>query len=111
MFSNAQIVALVALFAATAVRRTERGLIDALEASGAVTPEQAIALPLTNWLKKMLFRRLLNGGAVGETMEMKQYLNVVGYAAYRRRRMLRGLVAALIAILIGGYLYLRSRHQ
>ena len=110
MLSHAQIVALVALFAATAVRRTERGLIDALEAAGAVTPETATALPLTNWLKKMLFRRLLNGGAVGETMEMKQYLNVVGYAAYRRRRMLRGLVAALLVAALGAYFYFRSRN-
>lgn len=110
MLSNAQIAALVVLFAATGVRRTERGLIDALEAAGAVTPETATTLPLTNWLKKQLFRRLLNAGAVGETQEMKQYLNVVGYAAYRRRRMLRGLVAVLVVALVGLYLYLRSPH-
>ena len=110
MLSNSQIAVLAALFVATGIRRTERQLIDALEAVGAVTPETATALPLTNWLKKQLFRRLLNGGAVGETQEMKQYLNVVGYAAYRRRRMLRGLVAVLIVALLGVYFYLRSPH-
>lgn len=111
MFSNAQVVALVALFAATAVRRTERGIIDALEAGGAVTPETAIALPLTNWLKKAIFRRLLNAGAVGETMAMTQYVNVVGYAAFRRRRMIRGLIAGVIVVALGLYLYLRSSHS
>ena len=105
MLSNSQIAVLAALFVATGIRRTERQIIDALEAVGAVTPETATALPLTNWLKKQL-----NGGAVGETQEMKQYLNVVGYAAYRRRRMLRGLVAVLIVALLGVYFYLRSPH-
>lgn len=110
MLSNAQIAALVVLFAATAMRRTEQGIIDALEAGGAVTPETAIALPLSNWLKKAIFRRLLNVGAVGETMAMTQYVNVVGYAAFRRRRQLRALVAMVVIIAVGLYLYFRSSH-
>ena len=107
---NTQIAALAAVVLAVAIRRTERGLIDALEAAGAVTPETATPLPLTNWLKKQLFRRLLNGGAVGETQEMKQYLDVVGYAAYRKRRMLRGLVVVLVVAIVGAVLYFRSTH-
>ena len=107
---NTQIAALAAVVLAVAIRRTERGLIDALEAAGAVTPETATALPLTNWLKKQLFRRLLNGGAVGETQEMRQYLDVVGFAAYRKRRMLRGLVVVLVVAIVGAVLYFRSTH-
>ena len=110
MLSNSQIAVLAALFVATGIRRTERQLIDALEAVGAVTPETATALPLTNWLKKQLFRRLQNGGAVGETAEMKQYLNVVGYAAYRRRRRVRAFVAILIVAALGVYAYFRTAH-
>lgn len=110
MANNTEIVGLVAVFMAIAVRRTEQGIIDALEAAGAVTPDTATALPLTNWLKKQLFRRLLNAGAAGETQEMKQYLNVVGYAAYRRRRMLRALVALVVVVALGVYFYLRTPH-
>jgi len=110
MFSNSQIAVLVALFASMAIRRTERGIIDALEAAGAVTPENAIPLPLTSWLKRQLFQRLLNGGAVGQTADQKQYVDVVGYAAYRRRRQMRALVVGLIVIAIGAYFYFRSPH-
>ena len=108
MFSNAQIVVLTALFLSTAIHRTERKLVDALEAAGAVTPENALDLPLSNWLKRQLFQRLLNGGAVGETPDRKRYLNVLGYEAYRNRRRLRALVAVLIVAAIGLYFYLRS---
>jgi len=110
MANNTQIVGLVAVFVAIAIRRTEAGLIDALEAAGAVTPETATSLVLTNWLKKQLFRRLLNGGAVGETQEMKQYLNVVGYAAYRRRRHIRALVVLVIVVALAILFYFRSAH-
>jgi len=110
MFSNAQIVALVALFGATAIRRTERGLIDALEAKGAVTPENAVDLPLTNWFKQQLFQRLRNAGAVGETADQKRYLNVIGYEAYKHRRRIRALVAGLVVVALGVYFYLRSPH-
>lgn len=110
MLNETRIVALVVMFSAIAIRRTERGLIDALEAAGAVTPETATALGLGNWLKRQLFRRLLNGGAVGETPEQKQYLNVVGLAAYNRRRRLRALVALVVVVAVGIYFYLRSAH-
>ncbi|HTK57083.1 MAG TPA: hypothetical protein VL295_09660, partial [Gemmatimonadales bacterium] len=105
-----QVVALVALFVGTAIRRTERGLIDALEAKGAVTPENAVELPLSNWLKQQLFRRLQNGGAVGETAEQKRYLKVEGYAAYRHRRRMRALVVITVVAALGVYFYLRSPH-
>lgn len=110
MLGNSQIAVVVALFASMAIRRTERGIIDALEAAGAVTPENAVALPLTNWLRRQLFQRLLNGRAVGQTADQKQYLDVVGYAAYRHRRRMRALVVGLIVIAIGAYAYLRSPH-
>ena len=110
MFSNSQVVVLVALFTSMAIRRTERGIIDALEAAGAVTPENAIDLPLSNWLKRQLFQRLLNGGAVGETAAQKRYVDVVGCAAYRRRRQMRALVVIVIALAIGAYFYFRSPH-
>lgn len=110
MSNSTPIVALVAVIVGGTIRKTERSIIDALEDAGAVTPENAIDLPLSGWLKQQLFRRLLNGGAVSETADQKRYLNVVGYAAYRNRRRLRALVAVGLVALIALYFYYRSRN-
>ena len=91
-------VSVLVMVAAVAVRATERRMVNALELAGAVTPENAIKLPLTNFLKKWIFRRLLNAGAVGETMAQLQYINVVGYAEYRGRRRRRALVIIPVVV-------------
>ncbi len=94
-------VAGLVFVAALVVRTTERRLVNALELAGAVTPENAIKLPLTNFLKKWMFRRLLNAGAVGETMAQLQYINVVGYAEYRSRRRRRALFIIPVIVALG----------
>ena len=94
-------VSALVIVAAVAVRATERRMVNALELAGAVTPENAIKLPLTNFLKKWIFRRLLNAGAVGETMAQLQYINVVGYAEYRGRRRRRALVIIPVVVALG----------
>ena len=96
-----RLVAGVVFIAALAVRATERHMVNALELAGAVTPENAIKLPLTSFLKKWMFRRLLNAGAVGETMAQLQYINVVGYAEYRGRRRRRAFfIIPVVATLV-----------
>lgn len=95
------------MVAAIAVRNTERRLVEALELAGAVTPENAVKLPLDNFFKKWIFRRLLTQDAAGETMMQLQYLKVQGYAAYRGRRRKRALVAVAIIVALGVYAYLR----
>lgn len=107
MLPNSTYAALAVILIAAAVRRTERRIIEELEAAGAVTPEQAIALRLDSWLRKSLFRRLLNGGAVGETQEMKQYLDVVGLAAYHSRRRKRAFVVLAIGAILLSLIYLK----
>lgn len=110
MTNSTPIIALVAVIVGGAIRKAERGIIDALEDAGAVTPETATPLALTGWLKQVLYRRLLHGGAVGETAHGTQYVNVVGYAAYRHNRRMRALVAVGIVALIALYFYYRSRN-
>ena len=100
----------VVMVAAIAVRNTERRLVDALELAGAVTPETATKLPLTNFLKKWVFRRLLNVGAAGETMMQLQYLKVVEYAGFRARRRRRALLVIPVVIALGYFAYWRSTH-
>ena len=92
MVTSARILAGVVLAGAVAMRAQERRLVEALELAGAVTPETATPLPLTNFFSKMVFRRLLNAGAVGETMMQLQYLKVVEYTEWRGRRRRRALV-------------------
>lgn len=104
---NSTYAAVAVILIAGSIRRTERGIIDELEAGGAVTPEQAIPLGLSFWFRKAIFRRLLNGGAVGETQEMKQYLEVVGYAHFRARRRKRALIVLGIAVVILALAYFR----
>lgn len=96
------VILVLAVAVSSGIRRTERKLIDTLEAGGAVTPDKAIALDLSGWIRKQIFRRLLNNGAVGETMDQRQYVDVVAYAKYRWRRTVRGLVAA--GVVIAGWL-------
>lgn len=100
----------VAMVAAIAVRNTERRLVDALELAGAVTPETATKLPLTNFLKKWVFRRLLTANAAGETMMQLQYLKVVEYAEFRSRRRRRALLVIPVVLALGFYAYWRSTH-
>jgi hypothetical protein len=95
---------------AIAMRAQERRLVEALELAGAVTPETATKLPLTNLFPKMIFRRLLNVGAVGETMMQLQYLRVVEYAAWRARRRRRALLVLPVILALVAYAYLRSRN-
>ena len=92
------------------IRNTERRLVDALELAGAVTPETATQLPLTNFLKKWVFRRLLTANAVGETMMQLQYLKVVEYAEFRSRRKRRALLLVPVVLALGFYAYWRSTH-
>lgn len=103
-------VAPVVMVAAIAVRNTERRLVDALELAGAVTPETATKLPLTNFLKKWVFRRLLTANAAGETMMQLQYLKVVEYAEFRARRKRRALLLVPVVLALGFYAYWRSTH-
>ena len=99
----------VAIGTAFAVRTGERRIIDALELAGAVTPETATKLPLTSFLRKMIFRRLLNVGAVGETMMQLQYLDVPGYAAFQSRRRRRAFIVIPLILALGLYSYFRQR--
>ena len=96
------------LVVAIALRAGERRVVGWLEAAGATGPESATKLPLTNFARKWHFRRLLNVGAVGETMQQLQYLKVPEYAAYRARRRRRALMLVPIFVLLGIAFYLRS---
>lgn len=107
MIHNSTYAALAVVLIASFVRRTERGIVDELEGAGAVSPEQAIPLQLSFWLRKSLFRRLLDAGAVGETQEMKQYLDVVGYAAFRARRRQRAFIVLAIAGVLLALVYFK----
>ncbi len=98
------------MVAAIALRTGERRVVEALESAGAIDPEHAIKLPLTNFLRTWHFRRLLNVGAVGETMMQLQYLKVAEYAAYRQRRRRRALYVIPVVLLLGFYAYYRSTH-
>lgn len=100
----------VVMVAAIGIRKTERRLVDALELAGAVTPENAIKLPLDNFLRKWVFRRLLTQDAAGETMMQLQYLKVQGYAAFRARRRKRALWVLVFVVALGAYAYYRSTH-
>jgi hypothetical protein len=93
-----------------AIRATERRLVDTLELAGAVTPETATKLPLTNFLRKWVFRRLLNAGAAGETMLQLQYIKVVEYAAFRARRRRRALLVIPFVVALGAYAYFRTQN-
>lgn len=104
-----RVLGAVVLGGALAVRTAERRIIDALELSGAVTPETATKLPLTSFLRKMIFRRLLNAGAVGETMMQLQYLDVLGYDAFQSRRRRRAFIVIPLILALGLYSYLRQR--
>lgn len=103
-------IAPAVMVVAIAIRTTERRLVEALELAGAVTPETATALPLGNFLKKWVFRRLLDAGAAGETMMQTQYLKVVEYAEYRARRRRRALLVIPVVVALGVYAYYRSRN-
>ncbi len=100
----------VAMVVAIAIRTTERRLVEALELAGAVTPETATKLPLTNFLKKWVFRRLLTANAAGETMMQLQSLKVDEYAEYRAQRRRRALLVIPVVIALGLYAYYRSTH-
>lgn len=91
---------------AIGARIGERRIVEALEAKGAVDPETATKLPLTNFVRKWHFRRLLNVGAVGETMMQLQYIKVVEYAAYRSRRRRRALIILPLVLGLGLLFYL-----
>lgn len=103
------VILVLAIAVSSGIRRTERKLIDDLETGGAVTPDKAIALDLSGWVRKQIFRRLLNNGAVGETMDRKQYVDVVAYAKYRWHRTVRGLIAAGVVIAVGLAFYFLRR--
>lgn len=107
MLHNSTYAAVAVILIAGFTRRTERGIIEELEAGGAVTPEQAIPLGLSSWFRKAIFRRLLNEGGVGETQEMKQYLDVVGYAAFRARRRKRAFIVLAIAAVLLALVYFK----
>lgn len=92
------------------IRNTERRLVEALELAGAVTPETATKLPLTNFLKKWVFRRLLTANAAGETMMQLQYLKVVEYAEFRARRRRRALLVIPVVLALGFYAFWRATH-
>ena len=94
-------VGYVVMIAAVAVRATERHMINALELAGAVTPENATKLPLSNPLKRWMFDRLLRNGAAGETAAGLQFINVVGYAEYRGRRRRRAFILIPVVIALG----------
>ena len=100
----------VVMVAAIAVRSTERRLVEALELAGAVTAETATKLPLTNFLKQWVFRRLLTANAAGETMMQLQYLKVVEYAEFRARRRRRVLLLIPLVVALGAYAFYRSRN-
>ena len=102
-------IAAVVLLGAVAVRGAERHIVNELELAGAVTPETATKLALTNFLRKMIFRRLLNVGAVGETMMQLQYLDVLGYDAFQSRRRRRAFIVIPLILALGIYSYLRQR--
>ena len=108
MVTTLRVLAGAVMAGAIAMRAQERRLVEALELAGAVTPETATALPLTNFFRKLVFRRLLNVGAVGETMMQRQYLKVVEYAAWRARRRKRALLVLPIVLALVAFAYLRA---
>lgn len=98
----------VAVLFAVAMRVGERRVVEALEGKGAVDPGTATKLPQENFFQKWHFRRLLNAGVVGETMDQAQYLKIVEYAAWRHRRRMRALVALVVIGVLALVLYLRQ---
>jgi hypothetical protein len=98
-----------AVLFAVAMRVGERRVVETLEAAGAVDPTSATKLPQGNFFQKWQFRRLLNVGAVGETMDQAQYLRLAEYIAYRRRRRKRALGVLGVIALLAIVLYFTSR--
>ena len=104
----ARALASTAVLFAIAMRVGERRVVEALEGAGAVDPATATKLPLDGFTRKWPFRRLRNAGVVGETMDQSQYIKIVEYVAYQRRRRMRALGAVGVIVLVGLFLYLRS---
>ena len=94
---------------AIAIRMGERRIVDALMRAGAVDAGTATELPLTTFIAKWHFRRLLNAGVAGETMMMRQYLKVVEYAEWRARRRRRALLVLPVVLALAAYVYFRTR--
>src|SRR6478735_7641059 len=100
MQSWVQALGSTAVLLAVAIRVGERRVVEALESAGAVDAKSAMKLPQGNFFQKWQFRRLLNAGVLGETMDQAQYLKLAEYVAYQRRRRKRALaVVGGIALL------------
>lgn len=97
-------LSVVTMGVAIGMRVGERRVVHGLEAKGAVDPDTATKLPLTSFMRKWHFRRLLNAGVVGETMMQLQYLKVVEYAEWRARR--RKRVLFILPVLLALVVYL-----
>jgi hypothetical protein len=104
----AQALASSAVLLAVAMRTGERRVVESLEGVGAVDPGTAKKFPDESFIRKWHFRRLLNAGVVGETMDQGQYIKIVEYVAYQHRRRMRALVAVAVIVLVGSFLFFRS---
>lgn len=100
-----QLVALVPMTLAAAVRRSERRVIARLRDAAANTAERAILLDRDRPLADFTRRRLERTGVLRAAGHDRYYLDEGGYAAYRNRRRTRARVVFVLLMIGVALLY------
>jgi hypothetical protein len=105
--SPVQLLALLPMTLAAAVRRSERRTIARLREAGANTAERGIVLERRRPLSRFVQHRLERSGVLLAAGNDRYYLNEAAYDAYRGRRQKRAMV--IIALLLIGLAILYFR--
>ncbi len=97
-----RLLAALAPIAAMAFVRTDRRLISALRAAGAVGHGTASTLEATSPLARWRLSRLISAGAIRAADAGRYYFDAAGYQRFRhaRRRRAMGLLGLVLAAML-----------
>ena len=106
--SPVQLLAVIRMTLAGAVRRSERRAIARLREAGADTAERAIVLETRRPLSGCAHHRLVRSGGLQPAGNDRYYWHEAAYDAYRSRRRTRALVLMALLLIGIAILYFRG---
>lgn len=99
-----QILSVIVMVIAAAIRRTDRKLVRRLRAMRATAPADAAPLPDLHALASWRLERLMDWGVIRKLEDDRYFLDEAGLQARRKKILLR-VLPAMALVLVLSYLY------